>query len=59
MTEQIKKILPDIQEHNVFKDYGFRLIGGTALSYYLQHRLSEDLDFCKMGKLPREAIQIL
>lgn len=57
MTEQIKKILPHIQEHYIFKDYGFRLIGGTALSYHLQHRLSEDLDFCKMGKLPREAIQ--
>ncbi len=38
MTEQIKKILPDIQEHYVFKDYDFRLIGGTALAYHLQLR---------------------
>ncbi len=57
MTEQIKKILPDMQEHYLFRDYDFRLIGGTALAYHLQHRLSEDLDFCRMGKLPREAIQ--
>ncbi|MDF1884524.1 nucleotidyl transferase AbiEii/AbiGii toxin family protein, partial [Sulfurimonas sp. SAG-AH-194-C21] len=57
MTEQIKKILPDIQNHYVFKDYGFRLIGGTALAYHLKHRLSEDLDFCTMSKLPRDAIQ--
>ena len=57
MTDQIKKILPAIQEHYVFKDYNFRLIGGTALSYHVEHRLSEDLDFCRMGKLPREAIQ--
>lgn len=57
MTEQIKKILPDIQDHDIFKDYDFRLIGGTALSYHLEHRLSEDLDFCRMSKLPRDAIQ--
>jgi len=57
MTEQIKEILPDIQEHDIFKDYDFRLIGGTALSYHLKHRLSEDLDFCLMGKLPVDAIE--
>lgn len=57
MTDNIKKILPDIQDHYIFKDYGFRLIGGTALSYHIEHRLSEDLDFCQMGKLPRKAIE--
>ncbi len=57
MTEQIKKILPDIQDHHIFKDYDFRLIGGTALSYHLKHRLSEDLDFCRIGKLSRGVIQ--
>ena len=35
----------------------FRLVGGTALSVYLKHRLSEDLDFATAeGKLPEEAI---
>ena len=57
MTEQIKKILPDIQEHDIFKEYDFRLIGGTALSYHLHHRLSEDLDFCLMDKLRVDAIE--
>ena len=35
----------------------FLLVGGTALSVYLKHRLSEDLDFATTeNKLPREAI---
>jgi len=35
----------------------FLLVGGTALSVYLKHRLSEDLDFATTEKiLPREAI---
>ena len=35
----------------------FLLIGGTALSVYLKHRLSEDLDFATTEKtLPREVI---
>ncbi len=50
MTENIKELLLKIQEHKLFFDYDFRLIGGTALSYHLNHRLSEDLDFCFKGK---------
>ncbi len=35
----------------------FLLVGGTALSVYLKHRLSEDLDFATTErKLPKEAI---
>ena len=35
----------------------FLLVGGTALSVYLNHRLSEDLDFATTErKLPKEAI---
>lgn len=35
----------------------FLLVGGTALSIYLNHRLSEDLDFATSErKLPRKAI---
>jgi len=56
MTENIKELLPNIQEHKLFFDYDFRLIGGTALSYHLNHRLSEDLDFCFKGLLPKKAI---
>ena len=56
MTEKIKELLPDIQNLSIFSDYGFKLIGGTALSYHLNHRLSEDLDFCTLDMLPRDAI---
>lgn len=39
---------------------GFILIGGTALSMHLNHRLSEDLDFAFDGpKLPRPRIEAL
>lgn len=39
---------------------GFVLIGGTALSLHLGHRLSEDLDFAFDGpKLPRARIEAL
>jgi hypothetical protein len=37
----------------------FLLVGGTALSVYLTHRLSEDLDFATAEKkLPKEAISL-
>jgi hypothetical protein len=51
MTEAIKKILPVIQNHEIFKQHDFRLVGGTALSYHINHRISEDLDFCLTHEL--------
>ena len=57
MTEQIKALLPYIQDHPIFETYDFRLVGGTALSYHIGHRLSEDLDFCIIGELPRDALE--
>jgi len=56
MTDNIKQLLPLIEKHSIFTEYDFRLIGGTALSYHLQHRISEDLDFCIAGDLPTDAI---
>jgi len=56
MTDNIKQLLPLIENHAVFTEHDFRLIGGTALSYHLQHRISEDLDFCIAANLPTEAI---
>jgi Nucleotidyl transferase AbiEii toxin, Type IV TA system len=39
---------------------GFTLIGGTALSLHLGHRISEDLDFLFPGpKLPTEVLKVL
>lgn len=57
MTEAIRKILPIIQHHDIFSQYDFRLVGGTALSYHINHRISEDLDFCLTHELPLDAIQ--
>ena len=57
MTQNIKELLPTIQNHEIFKKNDFRLVGGTAMSYHLNHRISEDLDFCILGDLPLEEIQ--
>lgn len=39
---------------------GFVLIGGTALTMRIAHRLSEDLDFAYLGaKLPRQRLNVL
>ena len=34
-----------IKDLDILEDY--LLVGGTALSLQINHRLSEDLDFCK------------
>ncbi len=49
MTQEVKKLLNTIQNDEIFKDFYF--IGGTALSYYLNHRISYDLDFISRTKL--------
>lgn len=56
MTDKIKEILPKISKHPIFSAYPFQLVGGTALSYHIQHRISEDLDFCILNNLPVDAI---
>ncbi|MHC3994337.1 nucleotidyl transferase AbiEii/AbiGii toxin family protein [Thiomicrolovo sp. ZZH C-3] len=56
MTESIRELLPHIQDHALFRDHDFRLVGGTALSYHLEHRISEDLDFCTVSDLPLDSI---
>ncbi len=58
MTEAIKRLLPYIQEHEIFTKHDFRLVGGTALSYHIGHRISEDLDFCLTKELPLEDIEL-
>ncbi|MGE4509957.1 MAG: nucleotidyl transferase AbiEii/AbiGii toxin family protein [Sulfurimonadaceae bacterium] len=57
MTQAIKEILPIIQHHEIFNKHDFRLVGGTALSYHIDHRISEDLDFCLTQELPLDDIQ--
>lgn len=47
-----------LNDHKLLK--GFVLIGGTALSLRIHHRISEDLDFCfNAPRLPRKRLGIL
>ncbi len=57
MTLQLKNVLEQIKDHSIFSEFDFRLAGGTALSYRIQHRESEDLDFFINGKLPTNEIE--
>jgi hypothetical protein len=45
VTQKTADVLQQISTLNCLKDY--ILIGGTALSIQINHRLSEDIDFCK------------
>ncbi len=56
MTKELLYVLDKIKYHELFIKNDFRLVGGTALSYHINHRLSEDLDFFILKKLPREDI---
>src|SRR5690554_3230808 len=42
VSNQLKTILHQLMQSSVFKD--FRLVGGTALSLQIGHRISEDID---------------
>jgi hypothetical protein len=45
LAPQTLKIYPYVADLNCIQ--GFHLVGGTALSLQINHRLSEDLDFCQ------------
>jgi len=45
LTEVTAKTLIDISGCDFLKEYTF--IGGSAIAVQIEHRLSEDLDFCK------------
>jgi len=40
---ETEKLLKEISKHKEME--GFSFVGGSALSYYLKHRFSEDIDF--------------
>jgi predicted nucleotidyltransferase component of viral defense system len=56
MTNKLKDVFDKIKNHPIFIEHDFRLVGGTALSYHIKHRLSEDLDFFILEFLPKEDI---
>lgn len=45
MLEKTKMVLELISKDELFQNNDIRFVGGTALSYRIDHRLSEDLDF--------------
>lgn len=52
MTNAAKSLLDKINNDQLFQKHEFRFVGGTALSYHIEHRISEDLDFAFTSPLP-------
>jgi len=48
MLQKTKDTLDLICNDKLFEEYDIRFVGGTALSYIINHRLSEDLDFAAL-----------
>jgi predicted nucleotidyltransferase component of viral defense system len=55
MTVNVKKALDKISCDEIFNDELY-FIGGTALAYYLNHRISEDIDIVSAQTLPYKQI---
>ncbi|PCI28651.1 MAG: hypothetical protein COB67_05945 [SAR324 cluster bacterium] len=54
MLEKTEKTLDLIAKDSFFTTYDVKFVGGTALSYLINHRLSEDLDFAMLDLCPKE-----
>ena len=50
MTANVKRVLQKIYNNEIFND-DLYFTGGTALAYYLNHRISEDIDIVSASKL--------
>jgi len=55
MTANVKQVLQKIYNNDIFNDELY-FTGGTALAYYLNHRISEDIDIVSSSKLNHIAI---
>ena len=55
MTANVIKTLKKIQDLDLFSD-NLYFIGGTALSYYINHRISEDIDIVSANSLKHKTI---
>jgi hypothetical protein len=56
MTTSVIEALDNIKSLEMFDDEELYFIGGTALSYYLEHRISEDIDIVSTKPLPYKKI---
>lgn len=55
MTANVQKVLNKICNNEIFNDELY-FTGGTALAYYLNHRVSEDIDIVSSGILNHKTI---
>ena len=56
MTNEVKIVLEKIKNNDLF-DNDLYFVGGTALSHYLDHRVSYDIDIASSTKLPISKIK--
>ncbi|PHS38724.1 MAG: hypothetical protein COB07_07820 [Sulfurovum sp.] len=57
MTNEIKDLLSKIEHNSIFDKHPLYFIGGTALSTYLDHRISYDVDIVSTELLSIPAIK--
>lgn len=57
MTNDIKELLEKIEHSDIFARHPLYFIGGTALSVYLDHRISYDIDITSTELLPIPSLQ--
>ena len=50
MTVNVQNVLNKINNNKIFNDELY-FVGGTALAYYLNHRISEDIDIVSANTL--------
>jgi len=55
MTASVKKAIEKIYNNEIFNDELY-FVGGTALAYYLNHRISEDIDIVSSSSLKHRKI---
>ncbi len=56
MTVSVKKVIDKISNNDIFDDELY-FCGGTALAYYLNHRISEDIDIVSRSSLKYKSIE--
>ena len=55
MTVNVKKAIEKIYNNDIFYEELY-FVGGTALAYYLNHRISEDIDIASSSSLNHKKI---
>ncbi len=55
MTSNVIRVLNKIKDSLIFQDELY-FVGGTALSYYINHRISEDIDITTLNPLDYKKI---